>query len=432
MNAMEAGAGEAAVQGGGAKAAAAAPAAPAAGKAGAGEDGIAEIAVKRPDGGRGPDGLVAVGLDVGTGWVKVSALGRTAMFPSLYSCTYAMGAGDEDVIKGAGEKGRPKAVLRDAVGEAATAMAAGRSAILIRPVKHGVPHDGRGYSRLAAEAMRAVGIDDPGRAVICAGVPYDARADRERIRKLVAAAVRPADCMVLPQAYGTLKACGLKAGTVVNIGHGTTEIMRVGPEGMYGVSIQKASEFVLQQLAQRSGWTGRDSYTEYDKVLAGDPKMTARLVELLAVHIADEVQHFDVGTTGDAPEIILSGGGSRMPGMAEALSKALGGAIAVRMIDEPSYSNAIGLELMARERFKEVQKRLEKAAAAAAAQAAGPAGVAGGAGGSSGRRRDEGARRSGDVPVQAAGAHEGREAPERHAHSQPSASAGATGRSQLG
>lgn len=324
-----------------------------------------EIAVARPDSGRGPDGLVAVGLDIGTGWVKVSALGRRAMFPSLYSCTYVPGAGDADMLKDADEKGKPKAVLRDAVGEDAAAMASGRFATLIRPVKHGVPHDGRGYSRLAVEALSKVDVDDPGRAVICAGVPYDARGDRARIRKLIMAAARPAYCVVVPQAYGTLKACGLKSGTVVNIGHGTTEIMRVGQEGVYGASIQKASEFVLQQLAQRQGRTGRDAYTDYENVLADDPRMTAKLVDLLAVHVADEVQQFGASGSGSAG-IILSGGGSRMPGMGEALVKALGGAADVRTVDEPSYSNAIGLELMARERFGKAQKAVESTAAAAA------------------------------------------------------------------
>ena len=353
-----------------------------------------EIAVARPDAGRGPDGLVAVGLDIGTGWTKVSALGRRAMFPSLYSCTYAPGAGDDDVIKGAGEKGRPKAVLRDAVGEDATAMAAGRFATLIRPVKHGVPHDGRGYSRLAAASLRAIGIDDPGRAVICAGVPYDARGDRDRIWKLIVAAAKPAYCMVIPQAYGTLKACGLKAGTVVNIGHGTTEIMRVGREGLYGTSIQKASEFVLQQLAQRHGRAGRDAYIEYEKALREEPKMTARLVDLLAVHIADEVQQF--GATGDeSAGIILSGGGSRMPGMPEALAKALRGGVEVRTVDEPSYSNAIGLEMLARGKFEAAQKELARAGAAAGkpAAAGGDEGRAGapGAQGGAGRGSADGA-----------------------------------------
>ena len=336
-----------------------------------------KLHVAQPNAGRGPDGLIAVGLDIGTGWVKVAALGRREMFPSLYSCTYAPGAGDADVLKSADEKGRPKAILRDAVGEAAATMASGRFATLIRPVKHGVPHDGRGYSRLAVEALRRVGIDDPGRAVICAGVPYDSRGDRDRIGKLIVAAAKPAYCMVLPQAYGTLKACGLAAATIVNIGHGTTEIMRVGQEGLYAVSIQKASEFVLGQLAQRQGRTGRDAYTDHEKVLADDPKMTAKLVDLLAVHIADEVQQFGGGGGGGGggeggaadAGIVLSGGGSRMPGMDKALAKALGGGIGVRAVDEPSYSNAIGLEMMAREMFGTAQKAMASASTAASTTA---------------------------------------------------------------
>ena len=381
----------------------------------------AMLSVAKPDPGRGPDGLVAVGLDIGTGWVKVSALGRRATFPSLYSCTYAAGAGEDD-LGDAGESARPKAVLRDAVGEDATAMASGRSAILIRPVKHGVPHDGRGYSKLAAASLREVGIDDPGRAVICAGVPYDARGDRKRIRKLVVAAVKPAYCVVIPQASGTLKACGLKAGTVVNIGHGTTEIMRYGPEGIYGVSIQKASEFVLQQLAQRQGLTGRDAYTEYDKVLAEDPKMTARLVDLLAVHIADEVQQFGVPAGG---EIILSGGGSRMPGMVEALSRAIGGGIGVRMVDEPSYSNAIGLEMMARDRFGTAQREMAKAASGDST--GGGRHPAGSGGAAAAMLDDEQAAGQGNAAA-TSGGQAGSQAPDRRESSPSPRPSGAPGR----
>lgn len=400
------------------------------------------VAAPKPE--RGWGGMVAVGLDVGSGWTKVSALGRQAMFPSLYSCTYAPGSGDDDVLMRAGEKGAPKAVLRDAVGDDAAVMATGRFATLIRPVKHGVPHDGRGYSRLAAEAIRAVGIDDPENAVICAGVPYDARNDRERIKKLIVAAVKPAYCLVLPQAYGTLKACGRRSGTIVNIGHGTTEIMRAGPEGMYAVSIQKASEFVLQQLAQRQRRSGRDAYTNHEAILGDDPKMTARLVELLATHIADEVQQFgplppaprpkaDSGAGADAPagsdkprdgqaaqspqapsdgqpagtkpgiamsgqlsqhllqpggaplpaeaDILLSGGGSLLPGMAEALEKALGGAVSVAVVDRASYSNAIGLEITARERFPAAQKVMEARKSARAGRGGGGSSGGGGGGG---------------------------------------------------
>lgn len=345
-----------------------------------------EIPLVRPEEGRGPGGLVAVGLDVGTGWTKVSALGRRARFPSLYSCTYAPGAGDEDVLGDADGKGKPRAVLRDAVGKDAAAMASGRSAILIRPVKHGVPHDGRGYSGLASEALRAVGVCDADRAVICAGVPYDARGDRDRIKRLVMAAVKPAFCTVLPQAYGTLKACGRRAGIVVNIGHGTTEIMRAGPEGLYGVSIPKASEFVMAQLAQRQGRTARDAYTDHDAVLGEDPRMTARLVELLAVHIADEIQQFGApagwgggGAGGGEADggILLSGGGVLLPGMREAIEKALGGKVAVWTLEEPSYSNAIGLEMAARGKFESVKKALDaRGSSPGAARSAG-----GGAGG---------------------------------------------------
>ncbi len=274
--------------------------------------------------------MKAVGLDVGTGFTKVSALGRTAMFPSLYACKYSNQKGIENA-------GSEKKIMLEEVGENASEIGRSRDGILIRPVKYGVPYNDRGFAMLAKEALAKVGIKEYSDVSIAVGVTFDARESRSKIQKIVNSKIRPARCVVIPQAFGTMLSCDKKFGTVINIGHGTTEIIHIDYGGIDGISIPKASEFVISQLAKKSR---RDSYVNYKELFQTDIKMTERLVRMLAEHIADEVVRMNV--TG---EIILAGGGSQMPHMKEALEKILGRELTVP--EDPVFSNARGLEKIA-------------------------------------------------------------------------------------
>lgn len=280
--------------------------------------------------------MLAVGLDAGTGFTKISTNGRTAIFPSLYGCIYAAPPKMDDLTKSA------KKVLVEAVGKKAIKIGKNRNGILIRPIKYGVPYDDHGFVMLAREALERVGIDNPAESTIIIGITYDARMHHRAIKRIIDSKIKPHYCRIAPQAYGTLKSCGKHEGMVINIGHGTTEIMHMGSSSMEGMSIDRASEFVTRQLAKTSV---RDAYTNYKKLFEENESLTAKFVDMLAKYIADEVTRMDV-----PDEIVLSGGGSQIPGMKSSLETALGRTLMVP--DDPVFSNARGLEMMAAEHIK--------------------------------------------------------------------------------
>ena len=230
---------------------------------------------------------------------------------------------------------RPSAKRRAGIGGS-------RNGILIRPVKHGVPHDTHGFALLAKEAIKKAGIEDAGNCGIAVGITFDAKGARKKIQSIINGKLKPALCVVLPQAYGTLVSCGKKHGTVINIGHGTTEIIHIGAGGIEGTSIDKASEFVTMQLAKKAK---REAYLNYKSLFEEEPVQTAKLSELLARHIADEVSRMSI--QGD---IILAGGGSMIPNMKESLEKLLDRTLVT--LDDPVYSNARGLEKLAIDAIK--------------------------------------------------------------------------------
>ena len=283
--------------------------------------------------------LIPVGLDIGSGWTKACGNGRKTKFPSLYSCMHPLGLTTVEQLDGM--TGAKKNRLVEAVGTGAISLSQNPKAILVRPVRHGMPYMATGYARLAAEALKRLGIRDGefGQAAICAGITYDMRAKRKLVKNAIMSGVRPAACSVAPQALGTLIASGRSEGFVINIGHGTTEIISITGGGtVEGTSISKATDFVISQLAPGSD---RTAYVNPEGLLKKNPAVTARLVKLLAEHIADEAVRMHMSPSS-AHGIILTGGGSQLPGMVGALSSILSQPIGVAT--DPVMSNAVGFE----------------------------------------------------------------------------------------
>ena len=276
--------------------------------------------------------LTPVGLDVGTGYTKVSGGGRAVSFPTIYAQAYS-GAVSRMEDMDVKTEGRMR--ISERVGDAAAGLDGRGEWTILRPVKHGMPYDHHGYSLVVRHAMDVMGIG-PKDAVICSGVTYDARMHRGVVRNIILG-MEPAACAVIPQAVGTLISCGRESGMVVNIGHGTTEIIDVGPGGVSGVSIPKASDFVLSQLAPSSL---RAAYVHHERIFAENRRVLGKLVGLLAAGIADEV-----GRIGVPNEIVLAGGGSLIPGVQKALASATG--CNISPVDDPLMSNAAGFEAKA-------------------------------------------------------------------------------------
>ena len=89
-----------------------------------------------------------------------------------------------------------------------------------------------------------------------------------------------------------------------------------------------------------SGRTDRAVYVDHASLLEANGSAAKRLMALLAPHMADEAVR--MGAAGD---IMLAGGGSLIPGMADALGGALGAGIVT--VDDPVMSNAAGFEAKA-------------------------------------------------------------------------------------
>ena len=275
---------------------------------------------------------IPVGLDIGTGYAKVSGNKKKAVFPTLCAMAQAKSVRDiEDMdISSDGGSGIIERVGDDAVG-----LDLRREWIMIRPVRHGLPYDRRGYAMVARHALKMIGVK-PERSVICAGVTYDAKKYRSIVHKIIMS-LKPASCAVIPQVIGTLVSCGRESGMVINIGHGTTEIISVHGGSADGISIPKASDFVISQISRQNS---KSAYVDHEDLFAKNATAVGRLVPMLAAHIADEVVRI-----GSPDEVVLAGGGSLIPGMADALSKAVG--CSVIPVDDPVMSNAVGFEAKA-------------------------------------------------------------------------------------
>ena len=273
-----------------------------------------------------------VGLDIGTGYTKVSGGKRSAAFPTLCAMAQAKSVRNvEDMdISADGGSGIVERVGNDAVG-----LDLRKEWIMVRPVRHGLPYDRRGYAMVARHALKMIGVK-PERSVICAGVTYDAKKYRGIVHKIIMS-LKPVSCAVIPQVIGTLVSCGRESGMVINIGHGTTEVISVHGGSADGISIPKASDFVISQISRRNS---KSAYVGHDDLFTKNSVAVGKLVPMLAAHIADEVVRI-----GSPDEVVLAGGGSLIPGMADALSKAVG--CSVIPVDDPVMSNAMGFEAKA-------------------------------------------------------------------------------------
>lgn len=280
--------------------------------------------------------MVSIGLDVGTGFVKCVSDYGSVIFPSLFAY--------RDMGKWEESQGRI-----EAVGTKAREFSKYPDAVIIRPVSEGCPINQPGFEALVSEAINRVCrirlqqnnfSKSDSEINIIVGLPYDARKEKTRLRRIIENKIHLKKCGIVPQALGTLIEMNKKDAIIMSIGQGTTEIVVFdNQDPIIGVSLPQATDFITQGLGEFS-YLQASTFTKQNSEIR---KNVAKLTDILSNKLfnimssLDEKNHYDV---------VASGGGIMIPGMKKSLERKLKMEIQVPKI--PIMSNAIGLYKLAK------------------------------------------------------------------------------------
>lgn len=279
--------------------------------------------------------MIPIGLDVGTGFVKCVSDYGPVIFPSLFAY--------RDLGKWEESQGRI-----EAVGKRALEFAKHPDTVIIRPVSEGRPIDERGFEALVSEAVsRVCGLGShhienseyDSEITIAVGLPYDARNDRMRLRKIIEKKIHPKKCGIVPQVLGTLIEMNKKDAIIMSIGQGTTEIVAFDDrKPTFGISVPQATDFITLGLDEFSYLQASTFYKHDSEIRKNVAKLTDMLSNKLIGFLSQlaNKNHYD---------IVVSGGGIMIPGMRESLEKKLRKKIEVPKV--PIMSNAAGLYMLA-------------------------------------------------------------------------------------
>lgn len=280
--------------------------------------------------------MVSIGLDVGTGFVKCVSDYGSVIFPSLFAY--------RDMGKWEESQGRI-----EAVGTKAREFSKYPDAVIIRPVSEGRPINQPGFEALVSEAINRVCrirsqqnnfSKSDSEINIIVGLPYDARKEKMRLRRIIENKIHLKKCGIVPQALGTLIEMNKKDAIIMSIGQGTTEIVVFdNQDPIIGVSLPQATDFITQGLGEFS-YLQASAFTKQKSEIR---KNVAKLTDILSNKLfnimssLDEKNHYDV---------VASGGGIMIPGMKKSLERKIKMEIQVPKI--PIMSNAIGLYKLAK------------------------------------------------------------------------------------
>jgi actin-like ATPase involved in cell morphogenesis len=300
-----------------------------------------------------------VALDIGSGYTKCFDGTYKIIFPSVYS--YRQPGLWED-----------KEGIVEAVGEQALVIAQHPNAMTFYPVIDGKPQH-QAFVKLAKEALNRLKIGFFEDVCLVTGLPYETgKEDRNTIKKLLKDNLQLKDLAVYPQAVGTLFDLDLQSATVINIGHGTTEIVIIENLNVLGgISEPLASDYILTNLSNRiqakhgfkpttgslvdliSGKT--ESITTFGKSTVDKEGIIDVLADAVT-HLADKICYDARYLLTQLPPnleciktIILSGGGSLAKGMREAVEQQLNCKLLVPT--DPIFSNVLGFHKMGRKMY---------------------------------------------------------------------------------
>jgi len=271
--------------------------------------------------------MTAIGLDIGTGFVKCVSDTKKIKFPSL--CAYRQHAIWES------KKGKI-----EAVGDEAVKISEYPDAVVIRPVMLGRPVHEKGFEELVKKAVElvlqnndAIGQEcELTRFCMVIGLPYEARSHAKNIQKMITRLFHPRRCDIVPQVLGTLIDVDLSSAIVTSIGQGTTEIVAFKDySAIRGISIHHAVNDISSKLG-----TSKTAYL--DNGIFTNPQVNP-LIAMLADSILDDLN----GMRQDLQQlpIVVSGGGIMIPGLKEAIETRLSQGIIIPQ--DPVMSNALGL-----------------------------------------------------------------------------------------
>ncbi|AEA47068.1 rod shape-determining protein [Archaeoglobus veneficus] len=302
--------------------------------------------------------MIPVGLDIGTNYTKATKDGKNVtIFPSIVAY------GEE---KDWSLKGEEKEVY---VGEEALAIIQSLENVeAMRPL-----HEGRlmhqSYMELAKHALKVLDVKPD---VVATGLPVkSSKKEREELAKDIKEQLKT-DVLIFPEPVGTLAYMGIDTGVCVDIGFGTTDIvvlghmeylrgdtMLVGVDWLYdnieviirnkaGISV--TPEELTKLLTTPDYEVGRirggkritishnDVKDEYEKLMKSWVERISSRTKLILEGLS----------TAIVDKLVLTGGGSLLPGAYEEFSKSFEDVAEVIRPDDPITSNAKGYYTLAK------------------------------------------------------------------------------------
>jgi len=312
-----------------------------------------------------------IGLDIGTNYTKATADGKSVIiFPSVV----VYGEEKEWSLKGSEER-------EVYVGDEAAYMAQNMENVeVLRPL-----HEGRlmhsSYIELARHAVKMLNADDD--KFIATGLPV--KSSKKERAELVEELKQSLNCevLLLPQPVGSMAYMNVSTGVCIDIGFGTTDVVVLADmEYLKGdtllVGVDKIYEGMEMTIRNKFGVTITPE--EMTKLLSeedyevgrvrGGKKIAVRrdditeeyneLMKSWVERIVNRVNMLLEGLSVSLVEnIILSGGGAKLPGVYEEFKDHFRDIGDIKVPDDPVTANARGFYNLAKLYRGEEQKEPE-------------------------------------------------------------------------
>ena len=312
-----------------------------------------------------------IGLDIGTNYTKATSDGENVIiFPSL-------------VVYGEEKEWSLKGEERDVyVGEEAAYMEQSMENVeVLRPL-----HEGRlmhnSYIELAKHALNLLNAENE--KIIATGLPVkSSKKEREELVSELKQSLH-CDVLLLPQPVGTMAYMDVDTGVCIDIGFGTTDVIVLADmEYLKGdtmlVGVDKIYENMEMVIRNRFGisitpeeMTLLLSSEDYEVGrVRGGKRISLKREDIIeeyrtnmkswAERIVNRVNLLLEGLSVSLIEnIILTGGGAKLPGVYEEFSEHFKEIGEIKLPDDPVTSNAKGFYKLARLFSEEKEVKREK------------------------------------------------------------------------